>query len=83
MIEKITDKYNEKVQSKEKAQDILNAEKLNFLSDTDGKNHYVELKDKPLICTGIEDLNTSKFLDLQYSIRRQRIKYVLLLYPIR
>ncbi|WP_192987821.1 ArdC-like ssDNA-binding domain-containing protein [Carnobacterium mobile] len=61
MIEKITDKYNEKLQSKEKTQDVLNAEKLNFLSDSNGKNHYIVLKDEPLICTGIEDLNTSKF----------------------
>ncbi|MGE7365451.1 ArdC-like ssDNA-binding domain-containing protein [Desemzia incerta] len=61
MIEKITDKYNEKTQSQEKTQDVLNAEKLNFLSDSNGKNHYLDLKDEPLICTGIEDLNTSKF----------------------
>jgi len=81
-IEKITDKYNEKVQSKEKAQDVLNAEKLNFLSDTDGKNHYVELKDKPLICTGIEDLNTSKFFS-DFNIRLEDKEQNMYYYCIR
>lgn len=61
MIDKIVDKFNEQSTEREKTQDVLNAEKLNFLTDSNGKNHYVALKDKPLICTGIEDLNTSKF----------------------
>ena len=71
MIEKIIENYNEiklnRVAGQQSKNDELNqykpletedkiAMKLNFLSDEKGKNHFIELKDKLLKCTGIEKI---------------------------
>ncbi|MCA9766992.1 MAG: hypothetical protein KC455_11320, partial [Carnobacterium sp.] len=69
MIEKVVGNYNEiklnKVAEQQSDNEDINqykpleiedkiAMKLNFLSDEKGKNHFTELKDKLLKCTGIE-----------------------------
>ncbi|MCA9766707.1 MAG: hypothetical protein KC455_09860, partial [Carnobacterium sp.] len=75
MIEKVVGNYNEIklniVADQQSKNEDMNqyktletedkiAMKLNFLSDGKGKNHFLDLKDEPLKCTGIEKTKGAK-----------------------
>ena len=75
MIDKIVENYNgiklNRVAGQQSQNEDMNqyktletedkiAMKLNFLSDEKGKNHFLDLKDEPLKCTGIEKTKGAK-----------------------
>ena len=68
MIDKIVEKYNDLTQQVELSVEEKIATKLNFLTDEKGENHFSELKDDPLTCTGIEKIKSAKWF-ADYNIR--------------
>ena len=68
MIDKIVEKYNDRTQQVELSVEETIATKLNFLTDETGINHFSELKDEPLICTGIEKVKSAKWF-ADYNIK--------------
>lgn len=87
LVDHIVEKYNKVKQDLNLTEDDSIAKKLNFLTDTNKKNRYPELKNNSFKCISIEHLNSGKYFtdysielenkesnNFQYKIRTEKDK---------